>query len=283
MTTPSASSTTAQPPLISVLMPVYNVEAFLREAIESVLRQTHQRLELVLIDDGSTDGSYAIAEQCARGDARLRLFRNPVNRGIVATRNRAFAEADPASAYLAIMDSDDVCMPDRLERQLAFLQAHPDHALVGGNTLIIDEQGAAIGRRVYPSAHEQIMAVITRYNPIAQPTVMLRRSALAAVGEYDARYPRCEDYDLWLRMAARFKLANLPEFTLQYRISRRQEKSTHLKDLLRFTLEIQRRWLFQPPFFRTFNVGFWLAQHALLGLPDALVLQLFKLVTYRRS
>jgi glycosyltransferase involved in cell wall biosynthesis len=268
-------------PLVSVVMPVYDGERFLAEAIESVLGQSYGHLELVLVDDGSSDRSWEIAREYASRDARVRPFRNERNLGIVQTRNRAFAEADPGSEYFAVMDGDDVCMPDRIERQVAFLQAHPEHAIVGGNTLIIDEHGDQIGVRRYPSAHEQIARVITRYNPIAQPTVMIRRSALDAVGRYSERFPRCQDYDLWLRMAARFKVANLDAYTLKYRISATQGKRTQLRATLKLTIELQRQWLFHAPFFRAANVAYWAAEHALLLLPDAVVLELFKRVSYR--
>jgi glycosyltransferase involved in cell wall biosynthesis len=270
-------------PLVSVVMPVYNGERFLSEAIESVLAQTYARWQLVLIDDGSTDGSAEIAAKFARRDARVRFFANARNLGIVATRNRAFDEADPATTYFAIMDGDDVCMPDRFARQVEFLESHSDHALVGGNTLVIDERGSTIGRRIYPSTHLQIANVITRYNPIAQPTAMLRRSALEHVGRYDTRYPRCQDYDLWLRIAARFKVANLETFTLKYRVSSTQGKVVQLRDSLRFTIAIQREWLFHAAFFRPSNVAYWALEHGLLLLPDRAILALFKTMTYQRS
>jgi cellulose synthase/poly-beta-1,6-N-acetylglucosamine synthase-like glycosyltransferase len=267
-------------PLVSVVMPVHNAQQFLQGAITSILGQTHARLELVIVDDGSTDASFEIARECAARDPRVRLFQNDRNLGIVATRNHAFARADATSKYFAIMDADDVSLADRLERQVAFLEAHADHALVGGNTIIIDERGVEIGRRSYPSGHDRIVGVMGRYNPIAQPTVMLRKSVLREVGQYRAEYPRCEDYDLWMRIAARFKVANLDAFTLKYRLSANQQKSTHLKDLLRYTLRIQRQWLFVDPFFRPLNVLFWLVEHALLPLPEPIVLQLFKALTY---
>jgi glycosyltransferase involved in cell wall biosynthesis len=270
-------------PLVSVVMPVWNAERYLAEALDSILVQTHANWELVLVDDGSSDRSLEIAESYARRDARIRPLRNQRNLGIVATRNRAFAETDAQSAYLAVMDSDDVCMPERFAQQVAFLEAHPDHAVVGGNTLIIDERSQAIGARAYPSRYEDILAVITRYNPIANPTAMIRKSAMAELGGYDARYARCQDYDLWLRMAARYKLANLDAFTLKYRISATQGKTEHLRDSLRFTLQIQRRWLFHPPFLRALNVLYFGLEHGLLLLPEPLVLALFKRLTYRRS
>jgi glycosyltransferase involved in cell wall biosynthesis len=279
--TESAVDHAARMPFVSVVMPVYNADRFLAEAIESVLAQSYRNLELIVVDDGSTDRSLEIAQQLAERDPRVKVVRNERNLGIVRTRNRAFDEANPASRYFAVLDSDDVCMPDRLTLQVAFLEGHPEHAIVGGNTLIIDENGVELGRRVYPSTHEALISVITRYNPIAQPTVTIRRSALQSVGRYDERYSRCQDYDLWLRMAARHKIANLDAFTLKYRISATQGKRVKLRDSLRFTLQIQRRWLFHGPFFRPENVLFWIGQHGLLFLPEGFVLELFKRVTYR--
>ena len=264
-----------------MVMPAHDAERYLEEALDSVLAQTYSNLELVVVDDGSSDSTWSILERYASQDARVRAFRTAHNSGIVETRNRAFREASDDAAYFAVLDSDDVCMPERIARQVAFLEAHPDHALVGGNTLIIDEGSRVVGQRVYPQSAEAIRKVITRYNPIAQPTVMIRRSALDEVGVYDVRYPRCQDYDLWLRMAARFPIANLPEMTLKYRISGTQGKTTHLKESLRYTIELQRRWLFHRRLFQPENVAYWVAEHGLLALPDRLTLWLFKRVTYR--
>jgi glycosyltransferase involved in cell wall biosynthesis len=268
---------------VSVLVPVYNTASYLRPAIESVLAQSYPHFELILIDDGSSDGSAAIALEYANRDARIRLLRNERNLGIVETRNRAFAEANPASTYFAVLDSDDVCLPDRLRQQVEFMEANPDHALVGGHILVVDERGDEVGGRRYPTTYAEILKVITRYSPVAQPTVMIRRSALAAVGVYSERFPRCHDYDLWLRMAAQFKIANLDAFTLKYRISPTQGKHVHLRDSLKFTINVQRQWLLHRPFFNPINLAYWGAEHLLLLLPKAVVLELFKRITYRRA
>jgi glycosyltransferase involved in cell wall biosynthesis len=274
---------TKQQALVSVVLPVHNAAPYLRAAIESVLAQTYRLFELVIVDDGSTDGSVAIAEEYAQAHPHVRLIRNPANLGIVQARNRAFAEADPASAYFAVFDSDDICLPDRLQMQVDFLEAHPDHALVGGHTFVIDEDDGVVGARRYPVTHAEIASVITRYCPIAQPTAMIRRSALEAVGGYRDRFPRCHDYDLWLRMAARYKIANLDAFTLKYRISRTQGKRVHLRQSLKLTIELQREWLLYGPFFNPFNIAYYAAEYLLLLLPEPLVLGLFMRLTYRRA
>lgn len=268
-------------PRVSVLVPAYNAARFLAEAIESVLAQTHEDFELLIADDGSRDGTLELARGYARRDARVRVLENPQNFGTVRTRNRLFDEADPKSAYFALLDADDACLPERFAMQLDFLEAEPEHALVGGNLILIDEAGAEIARREYPSRYEDIVRVITRMNPIAQPAAMLRRAAVEAVGRYDARYPQCQDYDLWMRMARRFKVANLPEYVLRYRISAGQTKSRALKASLRHTLRIQREHMFEPRFFRPENIAYWIAQHGLLALPAPVVLALWKRVTLK--
>jgi glycosyltransferase involved in cell wall biosynthesis len=268
------------PPLVSVLMPVYNPGPYLREAVESVLAQTYPALELIAIDDASSDGSYELLQAYAARDARVRVFRQATNQGIVAARNRAFAEAQPAARYFAILDSDDVALPDRLERQVDFMERHPDHALVGGHTFIIDESSKSIGVRRYPTDYAQICAAITRYNPIAQPAVMLRRSALPSLAPYSQDFPRCQDYELWLRLAAEHPIANVDAPVIRYRISATQGKRTHLRATLKLTLALQRKWLFHPKFRSAFNLAYVCAEHGLLLLPEPWVLGLFKRITY---
>jgi glycosyltransferase involved in cell wall biosynthesis len=262
-------------------MPVYNSQRYLSEAIQSILDQTHTNFEFVIVDDCSEDESWQIASEFASRDDRIKLFRNPSNLGIVKTRNRGFTQSNPQHRYLAIMDSDDISLTHRLEKQIAFLESHPDHALVGGNTLIIDETSREIGSRRYPSQDREIRRVITRYNPIAQPTAMLRRSALQQVGMYDERYPRCQDYDLWCRITARYKAANLDEYTIKYRVSETQGKTVHLRDSLIYTIRIQREWLFHKPFVNPFNLLTFGLEHCLLWLPEPVTLMLFKAITYR--
>ncbi len=281
-TTFAMDRSSSRAPLVSVVMPVCNAERYLVAAVESVLGQTFRDFELIAVDDASSDGSFALLESFAARDPRVRPFRNETNLQIAKTRNRAFHLAHPESRYFAIMDSDDVCMPERFAEQVRFLETHPEHALVGSQITIIDEHGKTIGRRDYPCSHAEISRVLTRYNPFAQSSVMLRRSALDEVGVYDERYTRCQDYDLWLRMASRFKVENLGRALLAYRVSSTQGKTTHLRQTLRFSLEIQRRWLFDPRFASVNNTVQWALRHALFAVPEPVTLALFKAVTFRR-
>lgn len=270
----------ADPARVSICMPVYNARAYLGEALDSLIAQSYPHWELIAVDDASSDGSWDMLCAYAARDPRVRPYRQDRNQGIVAARNRALAHVGADAKYVAILDSDDVALPDRLARQLEFLERHPDHALVGGDTLIIDERSRERGLRRYPRHYAEICRVITRGNPFAHSAVTLRRDVLDRVGGYDPAFPRCQDYDLWLRIAAEHPVANLGVPVIRYRISDQQGKRTHLRQTLQLTLRLQRRWLLHRRFLRPENAAYVALEHLLPLLPERLILALFKRLTY---
>jgi glycosyltransferase involved in cell wall biosynthesis len=202
-------------PTVSVLLPVWNGEAFLAAAIESIVRQTFSSLELVVIDDGSSDGTAAIAEDFASGDRRVRVLHRP-HEGLSATLNAGIAAA--RGDYVARMDADDISVPDRLRKQVAYLDTHPACVAVGAWIEVIDDAGRHIGLKTFVKTHEEISAALLRgISPMAHPTMVMRRDALQAAGGYDARRSPSEDFDLWFRLGERGQLANLGEALLQHR------------------------------------------------------------------
>jgi glycosyltransferase involved in cell wall biosynthesis len=202
--------------LISVLMPAYNAERYVVEAVESILAQTYTDFEFLIVDDGSTDGTRAILEEYATRDARIRLISRE-NRGLVATLNEMIALA--RCELLARMDADDVALPGRFERQVAFLEAHPDVACVGGAQFNIDDRGYLLHECfALAEEHDKIQEMIfSGICPISHPCVMMRKTAVLAVGGYRPEMERAEDVDLWLRLGERSRLANIPDFVLKYR------------------------------------------------------------------
>jgi hypothetical protein len=222
-------------PRVSVVMPVYNGETFLAEAVESVLGQTLRDLELVAVDDGSEDGSRAILERFVRADPRVRLIVNEQNLGISGALNRGWRAA--RAPYIARLDADDVAPLDRLRRQVEFLDAHPSVAVVGGTLISIDAHGRRISTRRFPTKDRAIQATLLRYNCLSHPSVTMRRSALEAVGGY--RYRRIEDYDLWLRLAERFELANLSEPMIFHRLHLDQQGVVALERTARETCAVR--------------------------------------------
>jgi glycosyltransferase involved in cell wall biosynthesis len=198
-----------------VLLPVWNGEAFLAKAIESMLRQTFSSFELIVIDDGSTDRTAGIAEEFASRDERVRALRRP-HEGLPMTLNAGIAAA--RGEYVARMDADDISVPDRLEKQVAYLDKHRECVAVGTWIEVVDESGRHIGLKTFVTAHEDITAALLHgISPIAHPTVVARRDVLQAAGGYDARRYPSEDLDLWFRLGEHGQLANLAETLLQHR------------------------------------------------------------------
>lgn len=204
-------------PAVTVAMSVYNGERFLAEAIESVLAQTFGDFEFLILDDGSRDGTRAIIESFAARDSRIRPISRE-NRGLIASLNQLLAEA--RAPLVARMDADDVCMPERFARQVAFLESHPDHAVVGTWYEEIDQSGlrGAAKHRDNPVGHAEVLAYIEQGGaPLSHPSVMYRRDVVLSVDGYHGAFRHCEDYDLWLRLASVTRLANIPERLLRYR------------------------------------------------------------------
>jgi glycosyltransferase involved in cell wall biosynthesis len=206
----------AAPPPVSVYMPAYNVGRFVRQAAESILAQSFGDFEFIIIDDGSTDDTLAVLKDLAARDGRIRLVSRG-NMGVAATANEAIALA--RGHFIARLDGDDVALPDRLEKQVAFLDAHPVCVAVGSNVLMMDED--ALPLYVMPDVqfgHDKIDAGFWRAGwPIVQGASTFRRDALIAVGGYRAGLSLHEDHDLFLRLAEHGKLENLPDVLLWYR------------------------------------------------------------------
>src|SRR5438876_2377734 len=204
-------------PLVSVILPVHNGEATLRQALESLLRQTLEDFEIVGIDDGSTDGTGAILAEFARADRRVRPVRQEKRgEGLNQALIRGCAAA--GGRYLARMDADDISFPDRLEKQVRFLQAHPAIAVLGAAMQCMDGRGPLPHVPRQPAGVREIRATLPRHNCISHPTVMMRREIYDAIGGYRRAFRHAEDYDLWLRIAERHDLCNLEEPVLFYRL-----------------------------------------------------------------
>jgi GT2 family glycosyltransferase len=202
-------------PRVSVLLPVWNGEAFLEPAVESILRQTLSSFELIVIDDGSADASAAIAEKFACGDDRVRVLRR-AHEGLSAALNAGIAAA--RGEYVARMDADDVSVPHRLQTQVEYLDAHPACIAAGAWIEVVDEAGLHLGLKTFVETHDEISAALLRgVSPIAHPTIVVRRDVLRDAGGYDARCYPSEDLDLWFRLAESGELANVGEALLQHR------------------------------------------------------------------
>ncbi|MFM7472017.1 MAG: glycosyltransferase family 2 protein [Nodosilinea sp.] len=203
-------------PLISVNLAVYNAASYLAATLESILVQTLENFECLIVDDGSTDGSRAILQRYVDRDPRLRLWYNP-NQGVSKSRNQLLAAS--RGELIAVMDADDIALPHRFALQAAFLQSHPDHVCVGGAHDLIDHRGRYLTCLRLPETNGEIQSLaLAGHGSICHPCAMVRRSALEAVGGYDVSLRSAHDLDLWLKLGEIGQLANLPDTLLQYRL-----------------------------------------------------------------
>ena len=204
-------------PLVSVVMPVFNAAEHLEEAVESILRQTIQGLEFIIIDDGSTDQSSEILDRYAAADHRISIIRQP-NQGVAVALNRGLKLA--RGRYIARMDADDVSLPDRLEQQAGFMERHPEVGLCGTACRLFGDQVGVTRPRTESG---EIKAWLIFGPCMAHPTVMMR-SCVVREHElyYDRTFRRAEDYDLWFRFSLHCDLANIAEPLLLYRVSETQ-------------------------------------------------------------
>lgn len=216
-------------PRVSVVLPVYRGAAHVGAAVESVLGQTFSDFELLVLDDASPDESVAIVESF--GDPRVRVLVNERNLGQVATLNRGLREA--RGEYVARLDQDDVCLPERFERQAALLEEQPKVAVVGTWVDVVDESGVVVDRSrpLLDDVVDELYAILVDRLPLAHPAVMLRREAALALGGYDETVRYCEDQDLWRRLVlAGHELRVVPEPLLRYRVHAGQQSSLHAEE-----------------------------------------------------
>lgn len=218
-------------PLITVILPAYNCERHIKTAMQSMLDQTCRNFELLVVNDGSTDGTLDIVEQLATGDDRIRVFTTP-NRGVVAALNLGIDKA--RGYYIARMDSDDVAMLDRLEVQLALLERDPALVVCGGDVI---KFGAVRGPLRYPRSNVNCKASLLFGSCFAHPTVMMRADIFHHTGlRYEDGFECAEDYRLWSRLAAYGDFGNVARPLIEYRIHatqvgtarRAQQRASHL-------------------------------------------------------
>ena len=210
-------------PLISVLIPVYNVEAFVEEAILSICNQTYKNIEIIVIDDCSTDNTYNIVSELIATDPRIRLYKNDKNSKIVKTLNFAFKQAK--GEFIARMDGDDISAPERLEKQLQYLLINPQYYLVGCHVSIIDTNNRVIGKQEMPINNNIINKTIKYTSPVLH-IWLAKREVYNQLNGY-REIPGAEDYDFLLRMHSLGLLfTNLDSYEYSVRIREGNTTST---------------------------------------------------------
>ena len=247
---------------VTVLMSVKNGEPYVAEAVASVLAQTHGDFRFFILDNASTDSTRETIR--AFNDARIDLVELPQDIGQTGALNQGLSRID--TPYVARMDADDVCLPDRLARQVAFLDAHLEVALLGTDALWINPAGLALSCTNFPSSHQDIINAFPLGNQFAHSSVMYRHEAVMAAGGYDAKFTYAQDLALWLELATRHRVANLKEILVKLRVHLTQAtrdarlRSVRLEDNLR----LAKRMMDLPGISRTSRQAAGLRRAAML-------------------
>ena len=202
---------------VSVVMSAYNCEKFLVESLDSLLQQSFSNFELILFDDGSNDNTRNIITEYAGKDIRIIPVFNDQNMGLTANLNRGIKLSK--GTYIARMDADDISLPERFEKQIRFLDNHPDIDLLGTGSIDIDEFGNETQLRTVPEKHKEIINLLPKANPMTHSSVMFRKISFEKINFYNESYRTTQDYEMWFRAAGSgLKFHNLTEVLLKYRM-----------------------------------------------------------------
>jgi glycosyltransferase involved in cell wall biosynthesis len=203
-------------PVVSVLLCVFNAEDYLDEAIESIIQQTFSDFEFIILDDGSKDDSLKIIQKYAAKDSRIRVISRE-NRGIPYSRNELLAAS--RGEYVAVMDADDIALPNRFNLQVQYLNNHPETLGLGGGYHMIDGKGRHLTTFTLPETNDEIQnMMLVGHTAILHPTAMFRRSAIMEIGGYDTSFAQAQDLDVWLKLGENGQIANMNEPVLKYRL-----------------------------------------------------------------
>ena len=202
-------------PKISVIMAAYNAVDYIEKSIVSILEQTFDGWELIIINDCSTDRTPEIIERYTKLDPRISLLNNPVNINQALSRNRGISEA--RGKYIAILDDDDIAFPSRLKIQCDFLENNPSVALVASAAEIIDKNGKIIGHKRSPENLDELKFRIILKNPLVHSSVMYRKELMEKIGGYNNKYFNAEDYKFYSELIKQHEITSLPDVLLKYR------------------------------------------------------------------
>lgn len=226
-------------PKLSVLMPAYNAEKYIAEAIDSILNQTFKDFEFIIIDDCSTDGTWRIIQEYAKRDNRIVVFKNNQNLGIAGNRNKLISLA--RGKYIVWQDADDASMLYRIEHQYKFMEENLEVGILGGWLQFFNEKGSQSIRKYAPD-DKNLRKNIFRYSPVAQPGAIIRSKCFDELGQYNLKYPAAEDIDMSFRIGSKYKFANLQEIVIKYRENKGSATFTKLKKIELDTINIRKKY-----------------------------------------
>jgi len=263
-------------PLVSVIMPAYNAEKYIGEAIESILNQTFKDFEFIILDDCSTDKTWEIIQDYAKKDERIIAVRNEKNLNIALNRNKGVEMSK--GKYIVWADADDISKPERIEKLVNYMESHPEVGICGSNFQSFSGN-KLMDTREFFEEDNLLRKNIFKFSPVAQPTAIVRRECFNKVGKYNPSYPPAEDIDFSFRVGEFFKFGNIPEVLLMYREHPNSATYTRTRKQIASTLEVRSKYLksdfYNPNLLDYIAYGTtWIFQF----LPSKFVISSFKLI-----
>lgn len=261
---------------VSVLMPAYNAEKYIGEAIESILQQTYKNFEFIICNDASTDNTWNIIQEYAKRDSRIIPINNEKNLYIAGNRNKLLSLSK--GDFIVWMDADDISMPHRIEHELDLMLSNPELGIVGGYLEFFNDTNKKTSIRKYAEDDKTLRKNIFRYSPVAQPGSMIRKEALEYVGmSYDLTTPPAEDLDMSFRIGTRYKFGNIPEIVIRYRENPNSATFTKLKTIELVTINVRKKYFNHPAYKATLVDKLYnLAQYvSIFIIPSKLKIKIF--------
>lgn len=271
-------------PLVTVLMTAYNAEKFIDKAIASIIYQTYKNLEIIIVDDGSTDNTPKIIEYFKNLDQRIRVIRLKKNKGPSLASNIGLKIAK--GEYIARLDADDIALPDRIEKQVKFLLKNPEVAVVGGQCILINEKDRVIGEKKFPLRHNEIYKALFNINPIQHPSCLINRKLLPnEIVYHKNHYVLAHDLELIFELRQFGKLANLDEKVIYYRQYPNSLSLRNPKETFKATFAVRQKALKKYGYQPTLK-GYFVhyCQTIVVSiLPGQTIYPIFKLIRFKNE
>lgn len=252
---------------VSLIMSVYNGEAFLEETINSVLKQTFADFEFVIVNDGSTDKSLEIINQFIAKDSRVKVVNNVKNIGLTKSLNIGIQHS--IGEYIARLDAGDFSYPQRFEEQVKFLDQNQDVGLVGSWAYVVDESRNKLKELKYPLNDKEIKKSLIKYNPFVHSSIMFRKSVVSQIEFYNTDYFYAQDYELYFRLWPYTQFANIPSFLVEYRRYSESITSTKNKEQVLFANK-SRKYAIEKGYYKKYNYVYIFKNYLVSLIPTRL-------------
>lgn len=242
-------------PLVSIILPTFNREKLIKKSVESVLSQTYKNLELVVIDDFSSDSTPDVLSQYQRDDQRVKVIRNGENIGFVRSLNKGIKQAN--GFYVARIDDDDFwCDKQKLEKQVNFLENNPDYALAGGGVVKTDEKGREVARFLFPESDPEIRQRMLLSDPFVHSSVLFKKDDWQTANGYDENFDYSQDWDLWAKLGRLGKLYNFQEYFVYYLQGKQNRCNKNIRHHLFLNIKLRQKYRNDyPNFFKAYLAG----------------------------